>query len=266
MPLGLREANDFVERYHRHSRRTARDGGKWAIGAYDHEGVLWGVAIVGRTSARLLHDGVTAEIRRTCVRPGAPRNVNSFLYGRCWRIWQAMGGHRLITYTLPEEGGASLRGAGFRLAATSKGHKNGWDHTTSRHIRREWQGLFAEDKYRWEKAQAMIGGLALMLAILASWPAAAHDIYAGLKLWRPGMASPIDCCGGKDCAAYPHREVPGEPGYEALVHGQWTPLPASKVVGEYSVDGQLHLCCQGGGCNARAWHVIRCVVLPGAAS
>lgn len=152
LPLTLREANDFIERYHRHSRRTQRDGGRFAVGAIDQAGDLWGVAIVGRPLARMLHDGVTAEVTRTCVRPGAPRNVNSFLYGRCWRIWQAMGGQRLVTYTLEHESGESLRGAGWKLVGTSKGHKDGWVHTTSRHIRREWQGLFAEDKLRWEKA------------------------------------------------------------------------------------------------------------------
>ena len=31
VPLTLREANDFVESYHRHSDRTSRDGGKFAI-------------------------------------------------------------------------------------------------------------------------------------------------------------------------------------------------------------------------------------------
>jgi len=32
VPLTLREANDFVERWHRHSARTSNDGGKFAIG------------------------------------------------------------------------------------------------------------------------------------------------------------------------------------------------------------------------------------------
>jgi hypothetical protein len=37
------------------------------------------------------------------------------LYGAAWRVASAMGYLRLITYTLPQEGGASLRGAGWRL-------------------------------------------------------------------------------------------------------------------------------------------------------
>jgi hypothetical protein len=162
IPIGLREANDFVVLYHRHSRRTSRDAGKFAIAcvdALDPALTTYGVAIVGRPLARMLHDGLTAEVTRTCVRPDAPPHVNSFLYGRCWRIWQAMGGTRLVTYTLLTESGVSLKAAGWQIAAVSKAHKNGWDHTTSRHIRREFQGLFAQDKIRWEKqAQAYQGG------------------------------------------------------------------------------------------------------------
>jgi hypothetical protein len=37
VPLLLREANDFVERYHRHSARTSNDGGKIR---YRH-GIQW---------------------------------------------------------------------------------------------------------------------------------------------------------------------------------------------------------------------------------
>jgi hypothetical protein len=33
VPVTLREANDFVEQFHRHSKRTQRDGGRFAIGA-----------------------------------------------------------------------------------------------------------------------------------------------------------------------------------------------------------------------------------------
>jgi hypothetical protein len=37
------------------------------------------------------------------------------LYQAAWRAAKAMGYKRLITYTLPQEGGASLRGAGWKL-------------------------------------------------------------------------------------------------------------------------------------------------------
>src|SRR5690606_30041013 len=96
VPMTLREANDFVEQYHRHNGRTARNGGKFAIGATTGDRLV-GVAIVGRPLARHLDDSYTAEVLRVCVLPDAPKGTCSFLYARCWRIWAAMGGTRLVT-------------------------------------------------------------------------------------------------------------------------------------------------------------------------
>lgn len=146
VPMTLREANDFVESFHRHNGRTSRNGGKFAIGASDGD-QLWGVAIVGRPLARLLDDSFTAEVLRTCVRPEAPLNVNSLLYGACWRAWKAMGGRKMVTYTLLDESGASLRGAGWKIIAQSKPHKNGW---SSSGREREWQPIYGQTKWRWE--------------------------------------------------------------------------------------------------------------------
>jgi len=120
VPITLREANDFVENFHRHNGRTARDGGKFAIGAGTEDG-LAGVAIVGLPLARMLADGFTAEVLRLCVKPEQPKNVCSMLYSACWRAWRAMGGRRLITYTLQTESGASLRGAGWKIVGEVKG-------------------------------------------------------------------------------------------------------------------------------------------------
>ena len=116
MPLSLREANEFVLNFHRHNKPT--QGGKFAIGCL-HDDRLVGVAIVGRPIARMLSDGWTAEVTRLCVAPNAPRNACSFLYGRCWRIWQQMGGTRMVTYTLQTESGASLRGAGWKIVGVT---------------------------------------------------------------------------------------------------------------------------------------------------
>lgn len=146
VPLSLREANDFVEQFHRHSRRTARDGGKFAIGASDGQALL-GVAIVGRPVARLLNDSYTAEVLRVCVAPELPprNNVCSFLYGRCWRIWQQMGGRRLVTYTLASESGSSLRGAGWQVIETVQ--PGGWSRDGRE---RSWQPIYGQTKFRWE--------------------------------------------------------------------------------------------------------------------
>lgn len=115
-PITLREARAYVERHHRHHK--APQGGIFAL-AVSKGGQVRGVAIVGRPVARNAADGWTAEVTRVCT-DGA-RNACSMLYGAAWRACRAMGYRRLITYTLPSECGASLRGAGFKLVGEAGG-------------------------------------------------------------------------------------------------------------------------------------------------
>lgn len=145
VPITLREAGRFVENFHRHNKPP--QGGRWAIGASDGARLV-GVAIVGRPVARLLQDGETAEIIRLCTNDDAPKNACSMLYGRCWRIWQMMGGTRMVTYTLQAESGASLRGAGWKLIgpAGADGDRKGWQNRPGR----DWQPVYGQDKFRWE--------------------------------------------------------------------------------------------------------------------
>ena len=150
MPLTLREANDFVEQFHRHSRRTARDGGKFAIGLGSGAGLI-GCAIVGNPLSATFMDGFTAEVLRVCVQPSAPKGACSMLYGACWRAWRAMGGRRLVTYTLLTESGASLRGAGWRIVGQTKAMKEGSSWKGVNH-KREWQPIYGQQKLRWEMA------------------------------------------------------------------------------------------------------------------
>lgn len=82
-------------------------------------GLLRGVAIVGRPVARHLQDGYTAEVTRLCT-DGTP-NACSMLYEAAWRAAKAVGYLRIITYTLPQEGGASLRAAGWHLIGPAGG-------------------------------------------------------------------------------------------------------------------------------------------------
>jgi len=145
IPITLRQANDFVSDYHRHSGRTSRDGGRFAIGAAVEEHLV-GVGIVGRPLSRMLDDGLTAEVLRLCTSPEAPRNCASFLYGRCWRIWQQMGGRRIVTYTLQKESGASLRGAGWIVKGEVEGAQ--WDRQSRPRSHRE---IYREPKFRWEQ-------------------------------------------------------------------------------------------------------------------
>lgn len=151
IPLHLKEANDFVESFHRHSGRTDKGkqhGGKFAIGASIGNGMV-GVSICGRPLSRLLQDGFTLEVLRTCTNDMAPKGTNSFLYSRCWRAARAMGYRKIITYTLQTESGASLRGAGFTLIAEVRPHKGGW--SSSQRLR-AWQPIYGQLKFRWEIA------------------------------------------------------------------------------------------------------------------
>lgn len=117
-PVSLRTANAFVQEHHRHHRPV--QGAKFALavtlGCGDR---VCGVTIVGRPVARHLDDGWTLEVTRLCT-DGAP-NACSKLYGAAWKAAKALGYTRLITYTLPEEGGASLCAAGWRLVGMRGG-------------------------------------------------------------------------------------------------------------------------------------------------
>ena len=110
VPVTLDEANEFVSRFHRHHPPVV--GHKFSIGALAGD-TLCGVVIVGRPVSRIRDDGATLEVTRLCT-DGAP-NACSFLYGKAARAAFALGYDRIGTYTLPDEGGASLRAAGWRL-------------------------------------------------------------------------------------------------------------------------------------------------------
>lgn len=146
VPMTRDEANAFVASFHDHNDPVA--GYRFAIGASDGENLV-GVAIVGRPIAIPFNDGFTAEITRVSVPRGVGGNVCSFLHGCCWRTWRAMGGRKLITYTLQSESGASLRGSGAKLVAELKPNKPGqWQNRPGR----KWQPVVGQAKFRWEWA------------------------------------------------------------------------------------------------------------------
>ena len=136
----LHVARAYVAEHHRHLPRTV--GGILALGCYDGAR-LCGVAIIGRPVARLFDDGETMELVR-CATDGT-RNAGSALYGRARRIAQLLG-CRMITYTLPEESGASLRGAGWVDDGVAGGGQ--W----SRKGRQRGNAARPERKRRWRAA------------------------------------------------------------------------------------------------------------------
>lgn len=117
VPCTLEEANVFVARHHRHHLPV--QGHKFSLAVADDAGDIRGVAIVGRPVARHLDDGWTLEVSRVAT-DGCP-NACSALYAAAWRATRALGYRRLVTYTLPEESGSSLRGAGWRCIGQAGG-------------------------------------------------------------------------------------------------------------------------------------------------
>lgn len=115
-PITLREANAFVTEHHRHHKPVP--GAMFSIAVSEGDKVV-GVAIIGRPKARMLQDGWTAEVNRLAT--DGSRNACSILYAAAWRACRAMGYKQLITYTLPEEGGASLRAAGWKCLGKAGG-------------------------------------------------------------------------------------------------------------------------------------------------
>lgn len=142
VPVTFTQACEFVADWHRHNRPPV--GHKFSIGVATDEGLLVGVATVGRPVARSYDDGLTLEVNRTAT-DGTP-NANSMLYGAAWRAAKALGYQRLITYTQADETGASLRAAGWRVIAERSARK-GWDATSRP---RDNDGYLSSARTLWE--------------------------------------------------------------------------------------------------------------------
>lgn len=153
VPITLDAANEFVRVLHRHSRPVR--GHKFALSVHaktrmlvdGQEWSLVGVAIVGRPVAPALDNGIAAEILRCCT--DGTRNACSKLYGAARRAAREMGHEPIYTYTLPHEGGASLRAAGFRLDKENAGGPAGdWHNRPGRSAEPVGDDLVG-GKWRW---------------------------------------------------------------------------------------------------------------------
>jgi hypothetical protein len=120
-PISLKQAQAFVREHHRHNKPPV--GHKFSVGLFQGD-VCIGVAVAGRPVARMLDDGLTLEVTRTCT--DGTKNANSKLYGAIVRAATALGYRRCITYTQADETGASLRGAGWTPVA-QLAPRAGWD-------------------------------------------------------------------------------------------------------------------------------------------
>lgn len=140
-PITLRAANAFVELHHRH-HKPAR-GCVFCVSVWS-EGGLCGVAIAGRPKARMLQDGLTMEVTRVCT--DGTRNACSKLLSVVAKAARQLGYGRIVTYTLPDEGGASLKAAGWVCTSLNAGGgswaRDGRERPNEQHP--------LDEKWRWE--------------------------------------------------------------------------------------------------------------------
>ena len=115
-PISLKEANLFVAENHRHHKPVV--GCKFAV-AVSKNDVVVGVGIAGRPVSRHLDDGWTLEVTRCCT--DGTRNAPSKIYGALSRAGFALGYRKVITYTMPEEGGTTMRAVGWRCLGLAGG-------------------------------------------------------------------------------------------------------------------------------------------------
>jgi hypothetical protein len=120
-PVSLKFAQEFVREHHWHNKPPI--GHKFSVGLFDGDKCV-GVAVAGRPVARVLDNGFTLEVTRTCT--DGTRNANSMLYGAIVRAAIALGYEKCVTYTQHDESGASLRGAGWTPVADLP-PRGGWD-------------------------------------------------------------------------------------------------------------------------------------------
>lgn len=138
-PIGLKTANSFVEKYHRHHKATA--GHKFSICVCCGETIV-GVAICGRPVSRYMDDGTVIEINRLCT--DGTKNACSMLYGACCRIAKDMGYRKIITYILQSETGSSLKASNFICEGEAGGGM--WTGSRARD-----NGVPKEKKTRWSR-------------------------------------------------------------------------------------------------------------------
>lgn len=108
--ISRKEADGFIARHHRHHPPV--HAAITQIGLWEGERLV-GVSVLGQPLARHLAARNVVEVTRLCVMPDV-RHAASSLLGATRRLAQVLGFDSVVTYTLQDEGGASLRAAGFQ--------------------------------------------------------------------------------------------------------------------------------------------------------
>lgn len=140
IPLTWEEAKTVAAMWHRHLSPPLRH--RFSIGAVK-DGRLVGVVIVGHAVSRGVPVRDVAEVTRLAT--DETRNACSFLYGAAARSAKGLGFHKIQTYNLDSEGGASLRAAGYVRVADVRGRE--WKRSDGSPRANE----STDDKGRWER-------------------------------------------------------------------------------------------------------------------
>ena len=151
VPLRIKQANNFVYEHHRYLKPVRL--AKYALGC-EYEDKLVGVVLVGVPLASAYNDGYTVEVTRLCCAGFAPVNTGSFLLGGAWKVWKAMGGRKMVSYTIDELPGTCYKAAGWRADGRNKGSKQGWKYKKGRTIQmfnEDTERIVALPKTRWVK-------------------------------------------------------------------------------------------------------------------
>ena len=144
IPVSLKEAQAYINKYHRHHKASVGD--KFRV-ACSIDGEIVGIAQCGNPVARYLCDGETLEITRLCT--NGEKDVCSFLYSRCARIAKELGYKRIITYILETETGVSLKASGFKLDQNNVGGATWENNTRARERRKEQQLSMLEERQKY---------------------------------------------------------------------------------------------------------------------
>ena len=151
-PVSRLEAKKFIASVHRHNNAPIFIIA--AVSLRDDAGVIHGVGTLELPKARMLADGVTAEVSRVCT--DGSRNACTQLYGALCRVAAGLGYQRVISYTLASEPGSSLAGAGFEVVAHVK--PKDWSLRNRSRSGRNEVDLFGNpttlpgrDRVRWER-------------------------------------------------------------------------------------------------------------------
>ncbi|RHW36038.1 hypothetical protein D1B31_18310 [Neobacillus notoginsengisoli] len=142
VPITFREACQFINEHHRH--HVAPQGHRFSVALSDGD-TLVGVIMAGNPVNRHLDDGFTLEITRCCIKSSIYKNGVSKLVSAVYQAAKAMGYTKIISYTLEEETGVSLRASGFYLSGISDG--GSWSSQSRKRVDKAPTG----PKKRWVK-------------------------------------------------------------------------------------------------------------------